>query len=211
MLFIASSTSFTQTYSEADFRLSAGDAVRLLIYDGSTVPENSRYIYQIHNQEFILDGYGEIRLFTMGKVKIAGKSVQEIQKMLENLFKSYAQEPHVVVIPLIKIVLRGEFEKGGMYRFSLDTSFWDLVSTAGGVSNPYSLDNMYLMRRGEILPKDFTEAFYNANSLYEMGIQSGDEIIAPRINRISFYSIMRYFQFASSIILLYFTISNSQK
>ena len=202
--------SYSQSYSEAEYRLNAGDAIRILIYDGSVVPENSRYIYQFHNQEYILDGYGEIRLSSLGTLKIASKSVEEIQKLLENKFRSYAQEPHVVVIPMIKIVLRGEFGMSGMYRFSLNTSFWDVVATAGGVSNAYSLTNMYLERDGEILYQDFLEAFYKANSLHEMGIQSGDEIIAPRLNRISLASIMRYFQFASSVILLYFALANDR-
>ena len=202
--------SYSQSYSEAEYRLNAGDAIRILIYDGSVVPENSRYIYQFHNQEYILDGYGEIRLSSLGTLKIASKSVEEIQKLLENKFRSYAQEPHVVVIPMIKIVLRGEFGMSGMYRFSLNTSFWDVVATAGGVSNAYSLTNMYLERDGEILYQDFLEAFYKANSLHEMGIQSGDEIIAPRLNRISLASIMRYFQFASSVILLYFALTNDR-
>jgi protein involved in polysaccharide export with SLBB domain len=211
MLFTVSATGLSQTFSETDFRLSAGDAIRVLIYDGSVVPENSRYIYQFHDQEYILDGYGEIRLSSLGKIKIVGKSVDEIQKELENIFRSYAKEPHVIVIPLIKVVLRGEFGMGGMYRFSLNTSFWDLVSTAGGISNSYSLENMYLARNGDIFYKNFTNAFYQAQSLSELGIQSGDEIVSPRINRISMASIMRYFQFASSIVLLYLAFSNTEK
>ena len=209
-ILLASNASYAQSYSEADFRLDAGDAIRILIFDGSVVPENSRYIYQFHNQEYILDGYGEIRLSSLGTLKISGKSVEEIQKLLETKFRSYAQEPHVVVIPMIKIVLRGEFGMSGMYRFSLNTSFWDVVATAGGVSNAYSLANMYLERDGEILYQNFSEAFYKANSLHEMGILSGDEIIAPRLNRISLASIMRYFQFASSVILLYFALANDR-
>lgn len=195
-------------FSADDIIVNSGDAIRVLVYDGAVVPAGSRFISQFHNQEFVIDGNGEIRLYSLGTIKVAELTVEEIQTNLVEKFKPYAKNPNVVVIPLVRLVFRGEFGSAGMYRFSVNTSFWDVISEVGGVHNSFSLTNMYIVRDGGILFENFEEYFYKAKSIAEMGLQSGDEIIAPRQNRISFGTIMRYFQFASSVIVLYVALTN---
>jgi len=41
-----------------------------------------------------------------------------------------------------------------------------------------------------------------------LGVESGDEIVVPRVNRPTFRSMMRYFQFGMSLIILYLTLLN---
>jgi hypothetical protein len=95
-----------------------------------------------------------------------------------------------------------------MYRFKLNISFWEMVEEAGGLSTRSRFEEIYIERRGEMIYEDFWNAFYDASSLYELGIQSGDQIVAPIINRISFYTIMRYVSFGMSVLTFYFTFLN---
>lgn len=211
VLIVAPHASYSQVNTSSEVLLTPGDAVRILVYEGNVIPNSNRFIAQFHNQEFIIDGRGEIRLGSLGKLKISGHTADEIAKMLNEKFLAYAKEPNVVVIPLIRLILRGDFGQPGMYRFSLDQSFWNIIEEVGGVGNSLSLENMYILRNGEILYKNFTDAFYKAQSLAELQLQAGDEIVIPNVNRISFYSIMRYVQFASSLIVLYFTLTRQNK
>ena len=103
--------------------ISRGDAIRILVYDGANVPDETRFISQFHNQEFIVDGNGYIRFLSLGMVKIADLKVEEIEGILAEKLKPYGKNPNVIVIPLIRLVLRGEFGSPGMYRFSVNTSF----------------------------------------------------------------------------------------
>lgn len=191
-----------------EIKLGPGDAIHVLVYDGVLPTEKNKFIFNFHDQEFIVDGNGEIRLFSLGKIKVAGMTADQIAKELQQKFKPFAKNPMVIVIPLVRIILRGEFGHPGMYRFNLDISFWDMVKEAGGLSGLSTVESMFMVRKDEIIYKDFINALYNATSLYELGIQSGDEIIAPRVNRLTFTAVSRYFQFVMSILIFYLTAKN---
>jgi hypothetical protein len=64
------------------------------------------------------------------------------------------------------------------------------------------------MRKNQVLYSNFSEAFYNAQALYELGLQSGDAIVAPRSNRLTFNTLMRYTQFGMSLLIFYFSWIN---
>jgi protein involved in polysaccharide export with SLBB domain len=191
-----------------EVRLKAGDAIRILVYDGVFPTDNNKFISNFHNAEFVVDGLGEIRLYSLGKIKVAGHTSDEISELIKEKLKPFTKEPMVITIPLIKVSLKGNFGRPGMYRFNLEESFWQVVDEAGGIGNLSSIEGMYIIRKDEILYQNFEDAFYNASSLYEMGIQSGDELVAPRINTISLYTIQRYFEFMMSIFIFYFTLQS---
>ena len=94
--------------------------------------------------------------------------------------------------------------------FNPSISFWEMVEQAGGLAGLATLENIYILRRNDILYRNFIEAMYHGQSLFELGIESGDEIVAPRLNRLTFQSIMRYAGFAMSLITVYFTLMNYQ-
>ena len=95
--------------------------------------------------------------------------------------------------------------------FSPNTSFWDVVSEAGGMTNSLAAENMYVIRHGEIVYAEFWDSLYRGTSIRELGLESGDELIAPRINRISFQAIMRYVNFFASLILLYYAVNDNNR
>ncbi len=203
--------STAQEIPKRELRLGAGDAIRLFVYDGVSPTDKSKFISSFHDMEYIIDGMGDVQLSSLGKTHIAGMTAEEIAALLREKFKLFAKEPYVVVIPLIRITLRGGFNQPGMYRFSLEKSFWDTLKEAGGLSGLSTIDDMYILRKDVIIYKDFAEALYKASSLAELGLESGDEIIAPRVNRITFDSIMRYFQFGMSILIFYLSFQNYQQ
>ncbi|MBN2412319.1 polysaccharide biosynthesis/export family protein [candidate division KSB1 bacterium] len=209
---IISSASFAQDERLNEIILGPGDAIHLSVYDGAFAPVEGKFISIFHDKIFIINGFGQIDMFTLGEIKIAGLTTEEIRVLLTEKLKPYAKEPMIIVRPLIRITLRGEFGQPGMYRFGLDTSFWDMIQQAGGLVGGLdgisALEDMFIMRKEQIIYKDFVEAIHSATSIYELGIESGDEVVVPRANRPTFRSMMRYFQFGMSLIILYLTLLN---
>jgi len=194
-----------------EFVFQRADGLKLLIYDNSVEPAQNKLLSNFHDKEFIIDGEGYVQLGSFGRIYVAGKNLEEAREYFEEKFKPYGKDLVLFIIPLIRVVMKGEFGKTGMYRFDPKISFWDAVAQAGGMSNSLAAENMYLLRGGEIVYADFMEALYAGASLEELGIQSGDELIAPRINRISFQSLMRYVSFFSSLVLVYFALTDKQR
>ena len=70
---------------------------------------------------------------------------------------------------------------------------------------------MYVMRHGEIIYAEFWDSLYSGTSIRELGLESGDEVIVPRVNRISLEAIMRYVNFFASLILLYYALNDNNR
>jgi len=212
MSIVFSSPAFAQDERLKEIILGPGDAIHLTVYDGAFAPVEGKFISLFHDKIFIINGFGQIDMFTLGEIKVAGLSTEEIRTLLTEKLKPYAKEPMIIARPLIRITLRGEFGQPGMYRFGLDTSFWDMIQQAGGLVGGLdglsALEDMFIMRKDELIYKDFVEAIHSGTSIYELGIESGDEIVVPRVNRPTFRSMMRYFQFGMSLIILYLTLLN---
>ena len=196
-----------QTQRKRVIKISPGDAIHLSVYDGHAATEKSRFISNFHEKDFIIDDHGEIYLYALGKMRVAGLGTEEISLLLVEKFKRYAKDPIVMVEPKIRIALTGSFKEPGMYRFTLGTSFWDMVKTAGGLDGT-SLEKVYLIRNGKRMSKNLLQAFYNASSIDELGLRSGDVIYAKRPRKISVDQAFRVLQLGLSVLLLYYTIDD---
>lgn len=204
--FLSLSSVLAQNVEE--FRFQKADGLKLLIYDDYMEPQSNKILANFHDVEYVIDGDGFLQLGAFGEIYIEGLTVREVTDLFREKFRKYGKDLTIIVTPMIRLVLKGEFGKNGMYRFSPNTSFWDVVAEAGGMTNSLAAENMYIMRDGDIVYADFIKSLSTGVSLDELGLKSGDELIAPRINRISFNAIMRYVNFFASIILLYYAISN---
>lgn len=191
-----------------DFVFSRADGFKLLIYDNNVEPEKNRLLSMYNNIDYVIDGNGEVQFGAFGKIRMAGLSLERATQAIYDRLQPFGKDLTVVLVPQIRLIVRGEVGKPGMYRLSPNLSFWDLLEQAGGVSSSFSLENMYVIRNGDVVYAKFMDALYMGTSLKELGLQSGDELIAPRINRISFAAVMRYVNFFSSLFFLYYAITN---
>ncbi len=200
-----------QELSQEALRVTPGDAIHLYIYENLFPSDKAKFVGNYHDKEFVVDGLGQITLGPLGRVQIAGLKPEEVAQVLQEKFKPFAKEPLILVIPLIRIELKGGFSQPGLYRFNPNMSFWEMMKEVGGLHTLSSFEDMYIVRKGEPLYRGFGDAFYRGQSLYELGLQSGDEIVAPRVNRISFDTIIRYLQFGMSMLTFYLTLMNYNK
>ena len=200
------SSSMAQNKLRRELRLTPGDAIHIYVYDSLFPSEKGKFVTNFHDTEFILDGEGQITLGPLGRVQLAGLKPEEISQVLQEKFKPFSKEPYIIVVPLIRLSFKGGFGMAGLYRFNPNMSFWEMIKEVGGLHALSSFEDMYIVRKNQIIYRPFEEAFYRGQSLFELGFESGDEIHAPRVNRLTFDTIMRYFQFAMTMLTFYFTI-----
>jgi protein involved in polysaccharide export with SLBB domain len=203
--------SAAQELAQEALRVTPGDAIHLYIYESLFPSEKGKFVGNYHDKEFVVDGLGQITLGPLGRVQIAGLKPEEIAQVLQEKFRPFAKDPLIIVVPMIRLELKGGFSQPGLYRFNPNISFWEVMKEVGGLHSLSSFEDMYISRKGEPIYRGFGEAFYRGQSLYELGLQSGDEIVAPRVNRLSFDTIMRYLQFGMSMLIFYLTLMNYNK
>jgi hypothetical protein len=192
-----------------EIRVKPGDAIHLRIYDGFILSENVS-LKQLQDSTKIVDGEGNIELAALGKVHVANMSVKEVGEILDSKFKQFIDQPRSAPTHMARINLRGTFIKPGLYRVDLRTSFWEVVKTGGGLQS-FDLAGFYIERQGEAIYRDFETAFYQGTSLYELGLESGDSIVAPRINRLTVQTVMRYFGWGLQFLTFYVTLLNYRR
>jgi protein involved in polysaccharide export with SLBB domain len=176
-----------------------GDAVRIRVWQ--LYEEQNRNInldndYPINNAGFII-------MPLIGEIKVRGLTVYELMVALTEKLKQYMQNPYVEVHPLIRLTMQGAFNRPGSYRVDPSSSLWDLVAEAGGPSANCNLKKMVVERGGKAVIKDLLKSFENGYSLEEVGIESGDQIIAFPRGIIDIGTLLVIINLFASMLLLY--------
>jgi polysaccharide biosynthesis/export protein len=151
-----------------------GDAVRIHVWD--LYQEQSTSINL--NGDYPIGGSGNIIMPLLGEVKVRGVTVYELMNTLVEKLKPYLHNPYVEVHPLIRVTMQGAFGRPGSYRVDPSSSLWDLVAEAGGPGPNCDLKKMVVERGGKVIIRDLLKCFENGYSLDEVGVESGDQIIA---------------------------------
>jgi protein involved in polysaccharide export with SLBB domain len=152
-----------------------GDAVRIQVWE----------LYQKENRALPLAGDypispdGMIIMPLLGEVKVKGLTNYELMQILKEKFANYLNDPFIYVRPLIRITMQGGFNHPGAYRVDPASSLWDLVQLAGGPDTNCDLKHMRVERSGKVVIPKLLTSFEKGYSLDEVGIESGDQIIAP--------------------------------
>ena len=111
-----------------DYLVGGEDILRVNVYDHPDLTTVVR-----------VSGDGEIRLPLIGDVKVAGLSVTRIAEKISGLLADgYIVDPHVTVFVeefrARKTIIMGQVSKPGVYTLSGNTTFLELLSKAGGLT-----------------------------------------------------------------------------
>lgn len=176
-----------------------GDAIRIQIWE--LYPEERRNLNL--SADYPINAEGFIIMPLVGEVKVKGLTSYELMQVLEQKYRVYLRNPYIYVRPLIRVTMQGAFNQPGSYRIDPQSSLWDLVAQAGGPTANCDLKKMSVERGGKRIIKRLLESFEEGYSLEEIGIESGDQIIAwPRRGFNIGFMIMLVNLFAS-VTLLY--------
>ena len=212
ILLTLSVPSFGQTEGSSQWRNSArsltifqpGDAVRIKIwqlYQGNTQNRDISGDYTIKPD-------GNIILPLVGKVRIKGLTDYELEQTLKDKYSEYLKNFYVSVQPLIRLTLQGAFIRPGAYRVPPSSSLWDVVALAGGPQRNCNLEGLRVERGGKVVIKKLLGSFEQGVSLEEVGIESGDQIIAPRKNELNMAFLVGIINLMASVLLLYLRLKS---
>ena len=204
-LVIIVSSGFSLQKKAAGNEFYPGDAVRISVIE---IGRNTdRETFKISG-DYKINSLGYIMLPLIGSVKVVGQDRGSLASQLVELYRPYLKEPYITTVPLIRITLMGAFNKPGSYRISPESSLWELIEMADGPNENCDLNTIRVERGGTILHKNLLEEFEKGYSLDDIGIKSGDQIIAKPKSSFGFRDIMSYTYFVMTAISLYFSIRN---
>jgi len=178
-----------------------GDAVRIQVWE----------LYEQHTNLNLTGDYpispeGTIILPLVGEIKVKGLTVFELMQTIENKLRAYMRNPLVYVYPLIRVTLQGAFLRPGSYRVPPTSSLWDVIALAGGPRGDTDLNKLQVERGGKVVLNDLLNSFEKGYSIEDIGIESGDQIIAQTRTRLSIHVILGFVNMALTLALLYIRI-----
>ena len=176
-----------------------GDAVRIQIFELYDQRASDLHL----SNDYPINPEGYIVMPLIGEVRVKGYTVYEVMQTLKEKFSEHLKNPYVYVRPLIRITMQGAFQEPGAYHVDPASSLWSVVELSGGPQNNCDLAKMHVRRGGEIVIEDVLRAFEKGISLEEVGIESGDQIIAPYRSGINLQLLMTIVNVFASIVLLY--------
>jgi protein involved in polysaccharide export with SLBB domain len=160
------------TPSQDSHPFQPGSAVQIICF-----PDTAAFLSRIYP----IDSEGCIELPLLGRVSIALKTKEEFVEYLNTNFLKYLRNPGIQVKPLIRVAMLGGFQRPGIYYISPQSSFSELLQVSGP---PIREDGLYKMRwerNRQVVKSDLVKSFESAQSLKEMGIESGDQIcVTPK-------------------------------
>jgi protein involved in polysaccharide export with SLBB domain len=183
-----------------------GDAVRIITWQ-SPLAKGSVENLGI-SDDYVIDRRGRIFLPLVGYIRVVGLSREKLADTLEDRYKKFASGLSFVCKPLIRITVLGEVNRPGSYIVEPSASLWHVINEAGGPQTSADFKKMYYMRNGEVVAENLLTQFERAYSIEEIGIRSGDQIYVPQIKFFTIGTVFQYISYASSLVILYFTIEN---
>lgn len=160
------------------YRINAGDGLAITVYNHPDLA-----------QKTVVTPDGFVGMVFLGEVKLAGLTLAEAAKRLEEGLSKYIKNPAVGVTPYEigseTVTIVGAVNHPGMYVISNGMRLADLYAKAGGSTERYfdgqeldaaDLVNAIFVREGQALPVDFKEAIEKGNPAYNLRLRKGDYV-----------------------------------
>lgn len=167
-----------------EYQINAGDKIEIRVYGHDDIGMITR-----------VSPDGTIGMVFLGQLKIAGRTIGEVHNLIEKGLAPYIKHPVIGVtvqeVASETITISGAVSKPGLYDISDTTRLADAYALAGGSAkrlyNGVDIDvadlpNSILVRKGEILPVDFTAAIEQGDVLNNVRLRKGDYVfVAQRL------------------------------
>lgn len=197
-----SQSRFNSHWSETAKSLSTfqpGDAVLIQIWE---LYQDERRNINLSGQ-YPIDTEGFIIMPIIGEVKVKGLTSYELMQTLKDKFVLYLKNPYIYVRPLIRVTLQGAFNRPGSYRVDPSRSLWDLIDMAGGPASNCDIGRIRVERGGDVVIEDLLNSFEKGYSLEEIGVETGDQIIAPARGGWNLGTLISVVNLMASMLLLF--------
>ena len=165
------------------YTINAGDNIAIVVYNHPDLSVKT-----------IVTPDGNIGMVFVGQIKLAGLTLEQAARSLEQVLSKYIRNPKVGVSPYEihseTCTIAGAVAKSGMYNISNGMRLADLFAKAGGSAARFydgqtldaaDLVNSVFVRHGKVIPVDFVKAINTGDHLHNVLLRKGDYVyIAPR-------------------------------
>lgn len=125
----------------AEYRLGAGDKVRVTVYNEDTM-----------SGEYEVDGSGTLSLQLIGSVRVVGMSIPEVTTLIaDRLKQGYLQNPSVAieVLNYRPFYVLGEVKEPGKYPYVSGMTVLNAIALAGGYTYRGKKTYVQVIRAGD--------------------------------------------------------------
>ena len=119
----------------------------------------------------------------IGQVSLAGVTHQTLERHLTREIARYVRSPVVHAHPLLRLGILGEVGRPSYYVVNADATIAEAIQVAGGLTGGAKISEVHIDRNdATIMGTDSVRAALASGiSLDRFGVQSGDEIVVPRV------------------------------
>jgi len=148
--------------------------------------------------DFVVTVHRTLELPTLPPITVAGVLYSELESHMTTELGKYLRDPRVRAVATKRIAVLGAVGQPGFLAVPGSMVVADLVTLAGGPSGAAQLDKAEFRRLGDSLGFDDGPIAFQAYSLDELGIRSGDELFIPAARNTSFWQDFRVILFGIS-------------
>lgn len=137
------------------------------------------------NEVLMVQRDGSILIPSYGKVFVAGLTLQQVEKNVQNFINSISIGVDASIslksIRDVQVLVLGGVESPGIYTLSGGSNILGALNIAGGITDSGSFRNISLKRNGEVIEVvDLYNIFVSGNFNEKINLRSGDTIfVAP--------------------------------
>ena len=127
--------------------------------------------------EFTVAENGSITHPIYRELRVAGKTIAEVEQMFRGLLSRLTSSPQFVIEPLVRVGVGGEVRTPNLYTVSPVMTIAEVVALAGGSTDRGRLESVRLNRGGRETIIDLKTP---GASMAQSPVQSGDQIFVDR-------------------------------
>ena len=129
---------------------------------------------------FQVDELGNVNYPMLGAISTVGINVAELRDTLRTGLENLFADPFITITPLFRLAVLGKVRNPGLYTVDPTLTVLDVVALAGGPAANGNMNGTRLIRGGEEIRIDLRRQSLRGQTLQEMGVRSGDQIVVPR-------------------------------
>jgi polysaccharide export outer membrane protein len=135
------------------------------------------------NQTVFVRPDGRTSLPLVGEIGVAGKSVQQLQDHLTNVYEKTVKGAVVtVIVREIKsrpVYFIGGFGRPGVMQLTRDLTLLQAISILGGVTTNADAEKGFLLRGDKRIPIDFNRLVQRGDLTQNPKLEPGDSVVVP--------------------------------
>ena len=161
-----------QTQQEKDYIIGSEDILEIQVWGNKEL-----------NQTVFVRPDGRTSLPLVGEIGVAGKTVQQLQDHLTNVYEKTVRGAVVtVIVKEIKsrpVYFIGGFGKPGVMQLTRELTLLQAISLAGGVLPNSDAEKGFLLRGDRRIPIDFNRLIQRGDLTQNPKLEPGDSVVLP--------------------------------